>query len=404
MRRSSKVPLSSLLRSTPFQLLLCILFASLFGKMLPQACVRGAYTLSLLFIDCVLLLLPIMIFAYMFNALIVAEEKGPILVFSLLGLICFSNAVALCFAYGVGSVVIPHMTVHIGITELSSSVHPYFRLPFKHGIRSDFVTLSAFSIAFFCVKAKKKIQSTRRFVKLIHKLQAAISTFLKKAFLPVLPLYVLGFMLKMSNEGTLAFLYTEYLPIFALNVVVSFCYILAFYKIVSIGYKPVKKIIFNMLPAGITGFSTMSSAIAMPVALECTENNVKDLNLARMVIPTASNMHMLGDDITITLTALTLIMVSGTPIPSFIEFLPYIAAFCVAKLACVGIAGASLLVVLPVLKEHLGFSSEMVSLITTLYVLHDSFGTFHNVMGNGAFAIFVEKVFKKLKLISIKKS
>ena len=118
-----------------------------------------------------------------------------------------------------------------------------------------------------------------------------------------------------------------------------------------------------------------------------------------MVVPTASNMHMLGDDITITLTALTLLVVSGVPIPSFIEFIPYVIGFCIAKLACVGIAGASLLVVLPVLKEHLGFSSEMVSLITTLYVLHDPFGTFHNVMGNGAFALFVEKTFAKLRLV-----
>ncbi len=109
---------------------------------------------------------------------------------------------------------------------------------------------------------------------------------------------------------------------------------------------------------------------------------------------------MLGDDITITLTAITLMLVNGMSLPSFIEFLPYVAGFCIAKLSCVGIAGASLLVVLPVLEKHLGFSSEMVSLIITLYVLHDPFGTFHNVMGNGAFAVGLERVFVKLRLIN----
>jgi hypothetical protein len=34
-----------------------------------------------------------------------------------------------------------------------------------------------------------------------------------------------------------------------------------------------------------------------------------------------------------------------------------------------------------------------------LYVLHDPFGTFHNVMGNGAFALFVEKIFITLGLV-----
>ncbi len=396
--------MGSLLRSTPFQLLLCILFASLFGEMLPHGWVRGAYTLSLFFIDCVLFFLPVMIFAYMFNALISADEKGPILVFSLLGLICLSNAVALCFAYSVGSMVIPHLAVHVTMAEVSSSVLPYFRIPIKHGLRSDFVALAAFVLSFLCVKTKGKIQFANTFIEQIKKLQISIGVFLKKAFLPILPLYVLGFMLKMNSEDTLTFLYTKYLPIFGLNVGVSFLYVLTLYKVVSVGFKPMKTLIFNMLPAGITGFSTMSGAVTMPVTLECTEKNVQHPTLARMVIPTASNMHMLGDDITITLTALTLLVVSGAPMPSFIEFIPYVIGFCIAKLACVGIAGASLLVVLPVLKEHLGFSSEMVSLITTLYVLHDPFGTFHNVMGNGAFALFVEKIFIKLKLVTNKKN
>ena len=391
--------MGSLLRSTPFQLLICILTASLFGNVLPLSWVRGAYTLSLFFIDCVLLILPIMIFSYLFNALIAVDEKGPVLVFSLLGLICISNATALCFAYSVGSIVIPHLAVHVTMGDITSTITPYFRIPLKHGLRSDFVALAAFVLSFICVKTRGKIPFANHFIDLIYKLQNLIGVFLKKAFLPLLPLYVLGFMLKMGAEGTITFLYTKYLPVFALNVCVSLVYVLTLYKIVSMGYRPMKALILNMLPAGITGFSTMSGAVTMPVTLECTIKNTRHPTLARMVIPTTSNMHMLGDDITITLTALTLLAVSGVPMPSFIEFIPYIIGFCIAKLACVGIAGASLLVVLPVLKEHLGFSSEMVSLITTLYVLHDPFGTFHNVMGNGAFALAVEKLFTKLGLV-----
>lgn len=392
--------LRKILRSTPFQLLLCIIFASFFGTSLPTSWVRGAYTLSLFFIDTVLLILPIMIFSYMFNALIAVDEKGPVLVFSLLALICISNAVALCVAYGVGSAVIPHLAVNVVMAEIPTSIFPFFRMTLKDGMRSDYVALTAFALSYLCVKAKPKFPSVKYPILAIEKLQTYITLFLKRAFLPILPLYVLGFMLKMNAEGTLSFLYTKYLPIFALNVGVSFLYILLFYKIVSIGYRPMKELIINMLPAGFTGFSTMSGAVTMPVTLECTEKNAKNPVLHKMVIPTTSNMHMLGDDITITLTALTLMMVSGTTFPTFWEFLPYVLGFCIAKLSCVGIAGASLLVVLPVLKEQLGFSSDMVSMITTLYVLQDAFGTFHNVMGNGAFALIVEKTFTKFKLIS----
>ena len=85
----------SLLRSTPIQLLICIVLSAIFGRELPIELVRGAYTLSKLFIDIVLFILPLIIFSYLFNAIMAVDKKGPILVFSMLIAICVSNAIAL---------------------------------------------------------------------------------------------------------------------------------------------------------------------------------------------------------------------------------------------------------------------------------------------------------------------
>lgn len=388
-----------LICSTPVQLFLCILFAAFFGKSLPLIVTKGCYTISLLFIDAVLFFLPIVIFSYLFNALVNIEKKGPVLVLSLIGLICLSNATAIIFAYSVGNLVIPYLSININIIDTNNFLEPFFRMPLKHGIRSDFVALSAFMLSYCVVKFRQKYTTIFAFTRFMLKLQSLINEGLKKAFLPFLPVYVLGFMLKMASDGTLSFLYKQYLPVFGLNVGVSFLYVMIFYKLVSVDYKSFKALIINMLPAGITGFSTMSGTVTMPVTLSCAEKNVEQKNLSRLVIPTASNMHMIGDDITITITALAVLTLHHKGVPNFIDFLPFVMGFCLAKLACVGIAGASLLVVLPVLKEHLGFSAEMVSLITTLYVLHDPFGTFHNVMGNGAFAIAAERIFKKIGIL-----
>lgn len=388
-----------LLRSTPVQLFLCILFAACFGNSLPITAIKACYTISLLFIDIVLFILPIIILSYLFNSLVSIEKKAPILVLSLIGLICLSNATAIVLAYSVGSLIIPCLSININIIDTNNFVEPFFRVPLKHGIRSDFVALSAFLLAYGIVKFRQKYSAINMFANFMLKLQSLISEGLKKAFLPFLPVYVLGFILKMAADGTLSFLYRQYLPVFVLNIGVSFVYVMVLYKLVSIDYKPLKTLIVNMLPAGVTGFLTMSGTVTIPVTLSCAEKNVEHVNLSRIVIPTSSNMHMIGDDITITITALAVLTLHHKGIPNFIDFLPFVLGFCLAKLACVGIAGASLLVVLPVLKEHLGFSAEMVSLITTLYVLHDSFGTFHNVMGNGAFAILVERVFKKIGIL-----
>src|SRR3989338_3597639 len=90
-----------LLRSTPVQLFLCILFAACFGNSLPITAIKACYTISLLFIDIVLFILPIIILSYLFNSLVSIEKKAPILVLSLIGLICLSNATAIVLAYSV---------------------------------------------------------------------------------------------------------------------------------------------------------------------------------------------------------------------------------------------------------------------------------------------------------------
>ena len=149
----------------------------------------------------------------------------------------------------------------------------------------------------------------------------------------------------------------------------------------------------KMLPAGLTGFSTMSSVATMPVTLKCTKETTQDAQLTDVVIPTTANIHMLGDDLSIVMTAMALLTMFGFAPPDLIAFSLFAAAFCVAKLFCVGIPGASVLVILPVLQNSLNFTPEMITVLTTIYILQDPFGTAANVMGNGAFALIVKRLF-----------
>ena len=107
---------------------------------------------------------------------------------------------------------------------------------------------------------------------------------------------------------------------------------------------------------------------------------------------------MLGDDLTLVITSMTLLSLFGMPWPDAAAIIPFVIAFSLAKLSCVGVPGASVLVILPALQNYLGFTPEMVSIVTTLYVLQDSFGTAANVMGNGAFALIIQKLFYRKQL------
>ena len=147
-----------------------------------------------------------------------------------------------------------------------------------------------------------------------------------------------------------------------------------------------------MLPAGITGFSTMSSAAAMPVTLKATEKNTRNPQFAHLIVPTTVNIHMMGDALGIPLIGMAVLFFSGGALPSFEGYLSFVLYFCLAKFSAAGIPGGGVIVLLPVLQTHLGLTPEMTSLVATLYILQDPIFTGSNIMGNGAFALLIQKM------------
>lgn len=220
-----------------------------------------------------------------------------------------------------------------------------------------------------------------------------VTVFLQKAFIPLLPLYVFGFILKMEYEGTLTILVKNSGHIFGLLCVLTIAYISMLYFIAS-GFRIRRcfELIRNMIPAGITGFSTMSSAATMPVTLEATEKNTGDEQFADLVIPTTVNIHLLGDALAIPIMALAVLSLSGMPLPTWEDYLLFTLYFCIAKFSVAGIPGGGIIVMLPILQKYLHLTPEMASLMTTIYIVQDPIFTSANVMGNGAFAILVRKI------------
>jgi Na+/H+-dicarboxylate symporter len=216
------------------------------------------------------------------------------------------------------------------------------------------------------------------------------------AFIPFLPVYVFGFVLKIGFEGALGTLATAYAPVFFLSFATIQVYLFFWYAIGCNGnMKATLTAIRNMLPAWLTGFSTMSSAATLPVTLKCVEANTHNPQLTNFVVPATANIHMIGDGINITLTALALLAMSGAPLPSFTAFLAYVGAYVVTKFSGSGVPGGGMIILLPVVEKHLGLSSELCSLVATLYILQDSLMTASNVAGNGALALIANKLFAK---------
>lgn len=81
-------------------------------------------------------------------------------------------------------------------------------------------------------------------------------------------------------------------------------------------------------------------------------------------------------------------------LPDYFIFAFY---FVLAKFSVAAIPGGGILVMLPILESYLGFNAEMMSLITAIYILFDPVITCVNVLGNGAFAVIVDKIVKPFK-------
>ena len=371
------------------------------AKQLSLPAVCFFYTVSSCFIEILLFVLPLIVFSFILRALVNIERGAFKLLLLIFVGVTVSNCLALTTSYFFSKAVLPFAGVSLSADfapKFLSLVIVNFKFDFPQLIGTEKAMLLGILCGLFlnCLGEKNAIRITLKGASVW--LSDTVSLLLSKVFIPLLPLYVFGFCLKLSYDDALVHLFHQYGKVFFLSMLLVLMYMAFLYLVASHGN--VRKAVHytkTMLPAGLTGFSTMSSAATMPVTLRCVEETTEDKNFADLIIPSTANIHMLGDDLVILMMAMALLSIFGMPWPDFYTFVPFALAFSMAKLSCVGIPGASVFVVLPVLKTYFGFSHEMISILTTLYVLQDPFGTAANVMGNGAFALIVRRVFKRGK-------
>lgn len=186
-----------------------------------------------------------------------------------------------------------------------------------------------------------------------------------------------------------------YAPVFLIVVGTQMSYVLWLYMIASKFSLPTFwRYIKNVLPATITGFSTISSAATMPLLILCTEKNLPNPDVADMIIPATINTHTIGSAIGITILSLSTLLAFGHELPTFLEFFEFGMVYALAKFAVAAVPGGAIIVVTPLLETYLHFSTEMVGLVTAFYMLFDPFGTATNVTGNGFFPIAFSKLYK----------
>jgi len=373
-------------RKMPFILFALIVLAGLTHSWIPVSCKSALYAISLTLKSGILFILPFLIFGLLFKTAVQLSKKASKLILFLLGAICLSNFLSTLISYGIGTLAY-QTDLSLHLIEAGSGLTPAWNFSLPKWVGNGFAMFFGLLLGIVLGRWKPAWAAI-----LSSRIEKAIFTFFK-LFLFVIPLFILGFVIQMYHDQLMGQIIRSYGSIFILISLALFAYITLIYW--TANGKGLLQSFKNMMPAAIAGFGSMSSAAAMPLTILGTEKNAQNPDLARSVIPATVNIHLIGDCFAIPIFAFAVLKSFGIAEPSFFAYLIFAAYFVLAKFSVAAVPGGGILVMLPILETYLGFDASMLSLITALYILFDPVITCANVLGNGGFAMGIDKLFKK---------
>lgn len=384
--------------SLPFKLFLILISVALFGHLIPELGINLFYSISLIFKECLGFLLPFIVFAFISSGILSFKKNAPAVLAILLGAVLLSNSIVAFFSYFIGKLLLPILAVKINPATMiaSKAMTPLFsiKLPVLFG-------------AFYAMLAAVICGTTLTFYPIpyieaiIKFLKNLIEMIVNSLFIPILPLYVFGFLLEINHQGVFYQLFQTYGRTFALIILLQIIVLFSIYFIAAnCNFKQAMRFIRVAMPSYLTAFGTMSSTATIPVTVQSAEQNTGNPALASMATPILANIHLLGDAISTPILALVTLYIFQGALPNPAIYAIFVCYFCINMLAVAGIPGGGIIVMIPILKTVLGFDDMMISIITTLYFLQDGLGTAGNVMGDGALMIIINKILKRLKINS----
>ena len=378
------------------RIVIAILLGLALGRLMPLLLPEVASTLvarlfltfNAIFSQFLGFMIPLIILALVAEAIgSIGNKAGKILLLTV-GIAYGSTVFSGYLAYLTGSAIFPQLIQGGGLTpsvEKAEALTPFFtvEMPPVMGV------MTALILAFILGLGAAKIHS-RSLMAVIIDVKEIISYFIAQVIIPLLPLYIFGVFLGMaSNDEVLDTLLIFAKVIGVIFVLHIFLLLLQFTLAGLISRKNPLRLLTNMLPAYFTALGTASSAATIPVTLAQTKKNGVSDEVSSFVIPLCATIHLSGSTLKIVSCALALILMTGGPhdIGLFTEFILMLG---ITMVAAPGVPGGAIMAALAILSSILGFNEVQLSLMISLYIAMDSFGTACNVTGDGAIAVVVD--------------
>ncbi|APR99803.1 cation:dicarboxylate symporter family transporter [Pajaroellobacter abortibovis] len=380
--------LQPIIRSLSFRLLITIVLAFWLVDFMPARMQQFFYAISLSLKELLLLMMPLIVFSSVFFAFVKIRGHAFLLAVLLLISIVSSNLFSVILAGTVSRwMVFQEVPFQNTIDIQADLLVPLWQFSFPKLISSHNALLLAFILAMF--SAQKSILHVAKGT------EQCANFFLKKIFLPLLPFFIFGFIIKMVHDHMIGRLLSFYpQAVLAMIGLLASYEILLFCGSVFLARQSPVIVGRNLLPPAIAAFTTMSSAAALPFSIKAAEQNTRNQEIASSVMPLTVNIHMIGDALCIPSMAMLMLALFGYPMPSINQYAVFALSFVITKFSGAGVPGGSILIMIPVLEKTLGFNPEMIALITIFYMIMDPITTSGNVIGNNLFVIYFHKLFQ----------
>ncbi|KAB3529056.1 dicarboxylate/amino acid:cation symporter [Alkaliphilus serpentinus] len=338
-------------------------------------------------------IIPLLIIAFVAPGIAELGDRAGKLLGITAGIAYLSTILAGILAFFVASMILPSIITAGGEVGEGAKVAGYFQIeiPAIMGVMTALVTAFLLGLGMAAIKGKAIFNFMNEFQEIINKV-------IKNIIIPLLPVHIAGVFARMAFSGQVARTLSVFSRVIVMVFILHVAYILLQYLLAGAytGMNPFRAI-KNMLPAYFTAIGTQSSAATIPVTVRSTKANGITDEVVEFVIPLCATIHLAGSTITLTTCAIAVMALEGMGV-NFGQFLPFILMLGVTMVAAPGVPGGAIMAALGLLETMLGFGEPQLALMMAIYIAQDSFGTAANVTGDGAIAIFVNKIAKGIKV------
>ncbi|MDE5730070.1 MAG: dicarboxylate/amino acid:cation symporter [Alistipes sp.] len=219
-----------------------------------------------------------------------------------------------------------------------------------------------------------------------------IERVIARVILPLLPFYIFGIFLSITQSGQVAGILGIFLKLIVVIFLMTVVLLLIQFSIAgAVARKNPFGMLRTMLTAYMTALGTQSSAATIPVTLAQTVKLGVRPEVAGFVIPLCATIHLSGSMMKITACSVAVLMLTGADI-SLATYAGFILLLGITMIAAPGVPGGAIMAAVGLLESMLGFDDNMIGLMIATYIAMDSFGTAANVTGDGAIAVIVNAI------------